>query len=1187
MEIAMMTLLSALLAAPANGDVPYGIGQWPERGFGNHRAVVHVSAPSEAVLCRIVWRRRDRNPEAKDVRVYDAATGARVTDVLRVRIERHAGEIVFRPQTAPGDYYVYYLPYNPGQGNFDDPGTYFPPSDTADPAWVARFASPEARASLPRAEVRRIEARGEFHRMDPMEVVASEEEVAALLAAHPDSRVLFFCEDRTRCIRMPDDLPLDWVRKGPSSIFAGDARPNEWYAFQIGVWAARADVRSLSLEFEDLKGPDGPSIPASRITCINLEGSDWVGREMRPVFQIGKGAVRPLWILVDIPRDARGAYTGAIGVRVTTGPGPGDVTTHRIGVLLNVSGSPLEDHGVGDLWRMSRLMWLNSKLGLDDHPVPPFTPLKVKGNVIGCLGRSVRFGATGLPAQVTVGKRGILARPTEVTVHTAEGTLAPRVVAMRTERQNAAVLDRVFQAELGERAGMTTRLRMEFDGCLSYDVTLQARSDLALQDVALRIPVRRDVARYLMGFGIRGGYRPPEVRWKWNVDRADNQVWIGDPAGGIQLTLKPARDAWDVVTLRDAGLPDSWHNGGQGGCTVTEEGGPDGAVLINAYSGPRTLRAGQEVTFRFRLLITPFKPLDRRHWDWRYGSPAQGGTVAHIHHGVPENPYINYPFIEVERLRAAIQHAHKQVVRAETPRKRYDLAGKLNLHAGAIHVWVKLRFDPTAGVRGDPSYNQELLSVDMPNEDQLALYWNVDVRGLRAYVRNGPPARNTYPAMVDAPLPEWRNGQEHLLTLSWGERLAIYVDGKLCAEGGYAGLRGMAPEGARLVVHGAGFDIQALKVMSAPYRGGGVDRTRDASTLLLERAVALEAPKVKQIGQGVNLYYTVRELSNHVAEMWALRSLGDEIFQTRETFIYSVEKTMFGQAGGGYPWLQEHLVSGYVPAWRQPLPNDDHDAAIGTQGLSRWHNYYVEGLRWLMENLGLDGLYLDGIGYDREIMKRVARVMSRANPNYRINFHSGDNYAFMNWCTSPANTYMEHFPYISNLWFGEFYDYELPPDVWLVEISGIPFGLTSEMLNYENGGNPYRGMIYGMTGRFHPSASAMWRYWDRFGIQTAEWLGYWSPKCPVRTDRPDVLATVYRKKGKSLIALAHWPQAGDASETIPTTLQIDWKALGLDPKRVRMHAPAIEAFQEEAEFEVGAPIPVPRAKGWLIEVSAR
>jgi len=42
---------------------------------------------------------------------------------------------------------------------------------------------------------------------------------------------------------------------------------------------------------------------------------------------------------------------------------------------------------------------------------------------------------------------------------------------------------------------------------------------------------------------------------------------------------------------------------------------------------------------------------------------------------------------------------------------------------------------------------------------------------------------------------------------------------------------------------------------------------------------------------------------------------------------------------------------------------------------------------------------------------------------------------------SSANLYLEHFPFIDRLWFGEGFDYNEPPDYWLTEISGIPFGL--------------------------------------------------------------------------------------------------------------------------------------------------
>ena len=116
------------------------------------------------------------------------------------------------------------------------------------------------------------------------------------------------------------------------------------------------------------------------------------------------------------------------------------------------------------------------------------------------------------------------------------------------------------------------------------------------------------------------------------------------------------------------------------------------------------------------------------------------------------------------------------------------------------------------------------------------------------------------------------------------------------------------------------------------------------------------------MGLRVKIYYTIRELTNYVAEIWALRSLGVEIFGDGP--------------GGGYPWLREHLVSGYRPQWYQHSNDTTVDASILTApGDSRWINYYIEGLGWLVRNLDIDGLYLDDVTFDRHILKRMRKVM--------------------------------------------------------------------------------------------------------------------------------------------------------------------------------------------------------------------
>ena len=100
---------SSLQAQAVPTDELYGVGIWNADSLGNHRVIVSVDKPADAVLATIDWRRRDLNPEAKNLIVVDAATGERITNVCRFTIDRERGEVVFQTQTVPGEYYIYYL----------------------------------------------------------------------------------------------------------------------------------------------------------------------------------------------------------------------------------------------------------------------------------------------------------------------------------------------------------------------------------------------------------------------------------------------------------------------------------------------------------------------------------------------------------------------------------------------------------------------------------------------------------------------------------------------------------------------------------------------------------------------------------------------------------------------------------------------------------------------------------------------------------------------------------------------------------------------------------------------------------------------------------------------------------------------------------------------------------------------
>ena len=231
-----------------------------------------------------------------------------------------------------------------------------------------------------------------------------------------------------------------------------------------------------------------------------------------------------------------------------------------------------------------------------------------------------------------------------------------------------------------------------------------------------------------------------------------------------------------------------------------------------------------------------------------------------------------------------------------------------------------------------------------------------------------------------------------------------------------------------------------------------------------------------------------------------------------------------------------------------------------------------------MKNVDIDGLYLDDVTYDRRTVKRIRKVMDNIKPGCLIDLHSNTGFS-----KGPANQYAEYFPYIDKLWFGESFQYDrMTPANWLVETSGIPFGLMGDML--QGGGNRWLGMVYGMTVR-HPwltdgvkcDPRPVWEIWDKFGIESSVMKGYWQKDCPVTTDNPEVHATVYQKEGESLISVGSW-----ADEPSVFSFRFDWKALGLDSAGATLFAPFIRDFQEEKVFRCDDSITVEPKKGWLL-----
>jgi hypothetical protein len=965
--------------------------RWDADRYGNHRYLVQVAEPADAVHVVIPWRRRDVHPEQVAV-IVTGPDGKVVANVLRGAIDQASGELVFEARQA-GVYAVYYQPYlSNGRSNYPTV-SYATPQDTADAGWAGKTGRDAAHwRKLPSAKVLRYEGVSDFDAYTAMERVATPAEVQQLLAAHATQAMWLFPETRAYPVRMFDQLPQRWAQRGSGGELADKALRGEYLSFQIGLWAPRAALAHVQVAFADLHGPDGAILPAGALTSFNHGGIDFTGQPFSARVDVAKGRVLPLWMGLDIPVDAKpGVYRGAVTISAD------GVPARSVPLVITVDKGQAIAHGDDDPSKLTRLRWLNSTLAQNNALVKPFTAVTVRGARLGILGRDVQLANSGLPAQIesrfdermtgfAKRPRALLAAPMQLLVQDANGTHVLQAISLpNVQIDGPAKVHWQASGHAGPLQGEVTA-SLEADGTLSYAIALKATQAVTLRDIRLEIPLRNDTAQYELGLGRTGDRAPADFSWKWNVENNQDGAWIGAVNAGLEFHLRDEHYLRPLNTnfyhQQPLRMPTSWDNSGQGGITFKRDGA---RYQVNAFSGPRTMRAGEALHYDFVLRVTPFKTIKpAEHFAERYFHKyedldtiqADGANVVNIHHATPINPWINYPFLEADAMRAYIDAAHQR-------------------------------------------------------------------------------------------------------------------------------------------------------------------------------------------GMKVKIYDTIREVSDRAPELPMLESLGHEVIS--------------GGKGGGFSWLQEHLDGDYIAAWHVPA---NRDAAVVNAGQSRWHNYYIEGLDWLARNVGIDGLYLDDVAYDRTTMKRVRKVLEAHRPHPLIDLHSANQFNPRDGHINSALLYMELFPYIDRLWFGEEFDYEkTSPSYWLTEISGIPYGLMGEMLQHD--GNPWRGMLFGMTSRLGWSKGSnprpLWQLWDSFGIEQADMIGWWVHDAPVKTGRDDVLATSYVRNGKTLIALASW-----APQTTAVKLQIDWKALGLKPGNATLKAPAVNGFQPAAEFKPGEAIPVEPGKGWLL-----
>ena len=706
-------------------DIPYTNcpNCWAPDSLGNHRVVLEFNSAGNIAKAIIPWRRRDNDPQDKRIIIEDGTTHQKVINVKTGTINREYGEIYFEPVSGKGEYDVYYMPYkNEGRSNYPR-GVYLKPENTASADWLKTI---DGNNGIQSATVKEFQSIDAFNSFYPMEVIATKDETNQLIEKHKGEQFLVFPEDRLNSIRMVNDLPKRWVDRGPQDNFDGEAAKGENFAFQLGVYALQ-NLEDVKVTFSDLTSSSGKIISAQNIFCINTNGIGYDAAPLTKTVNVATGTVQALWCGVDVPKDATPAtYKGKVTIEAD------GASAKEIQLSITVNNTLLADGGVSEPWKMTRLGWLNSTMAQQNTVIAPYTPLIVKENTVSLLGRKVVIDEDGLPKQIqtffTPEMTGYSKAPNDLLtepIHfhftkTADGkNLVLKSHGLQfTKTEPGTVQWKAISSN--DTLQMEVTASMEFDGFIAYKVKVTALKDVDLKDIAMHIPFTKYVAKYMMGLGQKGGYRPENFEWKWDVAHKNQDgAWIGNVNAGLQFSLRDEKYVRPLNTnfylQKPLLLPSSWGNDNKGGIKVSVVGK---SILADNYSGERKMAKGDELYYNFNLLITPFHPINTDfQWATRFYHAYKpidtikeaGATVINIHHATAINPYINYPFIAWKKMKAYDDSAHAAGLKV----KIYNTIRELSNHAYETFALRSLGHEIySSGKGGGFSWLQEHLGDD-------------------------------------------------------------------------------------------------------------------------------------------------------------------------------------------------------------------------------------------------------------------------------------------------------------------------------------------------------------------------------------------------------------------------------------------------------------------------------------------
>lgn len=424
--------------------------------------------------------------------------------------------------------------------------------------------------------------------------------------------------DRTEKIIHFDDLSILNGRCKIENFAETMMSENEIFVFQL-AFVSEADDIIKNIEYKgDVK-----------ISCINTDITDKFGKKSVQSIAVKKNRIQPLFFTVKAEK--LGERQEKCEITINT-----ENEKRSFHLIFNINTSHVENNGYNDLWRLSRIKWLNSDLYMDESVVKPYVPPVMHDGKIEILGRDIIMGDDGLPVQIcskfsesveveeAVQKKLFYKAP-EFSINGSSIGAGKRMYSEHNNR-----IEMLTLIEKDDYSAVVMGM-VRYEGCMEYSVKITPKHDFKAKNVSLDLYISEECSLLMHGLGHRAS-KAENLSFKWDNQKQQDSIFIGCVNCGMRLKLKAENYIRPLVNIFYKNLPlktpvETWDNHGRGGITITKH---NGYTHLSAFTGEFDYKENETREFLFEMHITPLNLIAWIFGHYHYNYVYENNGVVNI-----------------------------------------------------------------------------------------------------------------------------------------------------------------------------------------------------------------------------------------------------------------------------------------------------------------------------------------------------------------------------------------------------------------------------------------------------------------------------------------------------------------------------------------------------------------------------